>query len=63
MHPDMHRLSTQQHVSLDKHRNMVNSALRWQQHSPASQEANEQHPATVAHLRLAFATILNIFIK
>lgn len=61
-HSDMYKLSTQQHVSLDIHQNRVNNGLRWQKYAQASTN-KEQQPATVTRLRLAFATILNIFIK
>ena len=59
--PDMHRLSTAQHVSLDKHQNMVNRALEWQKHSRLVEIKNQ--PTSMTHLRLAFATLLNIFTK
>jgi hypothetical protein len=62
-HSNIPGLSTQQHNSLDKHRNIVNGALKWQKHAPAKQDINEQKSVSVTRLRLAFATILNIFIK
>lgn len=62
-HSDMHKLSTQQHVSLNKYRNMINSAHRWQQHSHSSHKAKKQPSAPISRFRVAFATILNIFSK
>ena len=58
---DMYRLSTAQHVSLDKHQNMVNNALEWHKHSRLIEIKNQ--PTSVTRLRLAFATLLNIFTK
>jgi len=58
---NFHQLNTQQHVSLDKHRQMINNAARWQSHS----EIKDTEPKTtpIAQLRPVFATILNIFTR
>jgi hypothetical protein len=37
-HSDFHRLSPEQQVSLDKHQQMINSALMWQKHDRHSIE-------------------------
>ena len=35
----LYRLNTQQLVGLDKHQEMINSALHWQQHAPQTESA------------------------
>ena len=60
-HSDSYRLSTQQHVSLDKHQQMIDDALRWQQLDHADETQQQLSP--IAMLRPIFATILNIFVR
>lgn len=61
LHDDIHRLSTQQQVSLDKHQQMIDSALRWRQYDHEAEARPE--PTSSAKLHAIFATILNIFVK
>ena len=60
-HSDIHWLSTQQHVSLDKHQQMIDSALRWQEH--LLQAKNKQETASITRLHPIFATLLHIFAR
>jgi len=60
-HSDMYRMTTNQHVSLDKHQQMMNNARLWQQHSQP--EKSKPEPALIATLRPIFVTLLTILIK
>ena len=60
-HSDFHRLSPEQRVSLDIHQQMINSALKLQEHDRLA-KAN-QDPKSMASLRSLIATVLNIFTK
>jgi hypothetical protein len=60
-HSDFHRLSPEQQVSLDKHQQMINSALMWQKHDRLAKA--RQEPRSMASLRSLIATVLNIFTK
>lgn len=61
-HSDMHRLSSLQQVSLDKHQHMIESALQWQSHHQQQVTAKEQ---TAARLRLStvFAMLVSRLMK
>jgi hypothetical protein len=61
-HPSqMHHLNTQQHVSLEKHQQMIASNLRWQAYAQSA----EPHPKfqVGVKLRTVFATLLNLFTR
>ena len=60
-HSNMHQLSTQQHISLEKHQEMIDSVLSRQQHS--FQAESRQGVATIARLRSVFAAIIIIVAK
>jgi len=54
-HSAMTRLSPQQQVSLDKHQEMIDSALKWQQHSEVVE--SEPSPQLRTHVQRVFATL------
>jgi hypothetical protein len=56
---DMNRLSPQQLVGLEKHQQMIDSALGWQKHSLLVE--NKWETAPIAFLRPVLAAIWNIF--
>jgi hypothetical protein len=60
-HSDMNRLSTQQRVGLEKHQQMIDSALEWQKHSLLAE--NKRETALITWLRPVFAALWNIFPK
>jgi hypothetical protein len=53
--PDFWRLSTQQHVSLENHRQMIENILRWHE---ACALAGEEQKATAQPLRTRLADLL-----
>ena len=59
-HLDMHRLNAQQHISLEKHRQMVDNALKWQRLSKVAEKTEK--PVAMRQLRVAWATVLNLLI-
>ena len=59
-HSDMHRLSTQQHVSLDKHQRMIDDALKWQRLSGAADKG--QQPVAARRLQATWAALVNLLI-
>ena len=58
---DSRRLSPDQMVSLDKHQQMINSALKWQEYDQLAKAS--QDPRSIASLRNVFAILLNLFSK
>jgi hypothetical protein len=50
----LYRLNAQQLVGLDKHQEMINSALRWQQHTPQTESTLNRRLIAV------FAAIVSI---
>jgi hypothetical protein len=58
---DMSHYSTQQLISLERHQQMIDSALWWHEHRYSAQAWQE--PTPVAKLRFIFATIVNIFVR
>jgi hypothetical protein len=58
---EIYRLSAQQQVSLDRHQQMINNALKWREVSYEA-EARTQ-PKVVTQLRTVFASILTLFVR
>ncbi len=52
---DYWKLNTQQHVSLEKHRQMIKNTLRWQE---ACRLTNDQEKATAKPLHRRFGDLL-----
>ena len=57
-HPDTHRLSTQQHISLEKHQQMIDNALRWQ--SQNRQVTADEQRTVPLWLRTDFVIFLSL---
>ncbi len=60
-HPELYRLSSQQFVSLEKHRQMLRDAARWQEASRLADE--EPRSETITHLRTLLVDLLSPVIK
>ena len=58
---ELYRLNTQQQVSLDRHQQMINNALKWR----AVSDKTETHtqPKVVTQLRTVFASIMTLFVR
>ena len=58
---DIHRLSTQQQNSLEKHQRMIDDAIKWQRYRQSPPTTTTAQPAMRMRLRPVFAALISIF--
>ena len=58
---DFNKLSIQQQVSLDRHQEMINNALKWREVSDETE--NHTQPKVVTQLRTVFASVMTLFVR